>query len=90
MTLRDLTPSVAQQLQLPRDTRGVVVMSVEGGEEAEDAGLQRGDVIVSVNDRAVEDMAAFDREIAKAKPDGVARLRVRRGSAHQFLMLKLD
>ena len=89
MTLRDLTPSAAEQLQLPRGTRGVVVMGVEGGEAAEDAGLQRGDVIVSVNGQDVEDMASFDREIAKAKPDGLARLRVRRGSSHQFLILKL-
>jgi serine protease Do len=89
MTLRDLTPSAADQLQLPRGTRGVVVMGVEGGEAAEDAGLQRGDVIVSVNGQDVEDVASFDREIAKAKPDGLARLRVRRGNAHQFLILKL-
>src|SRR5437867_722182 len=47
MTLRDLTPSAAEQLQLPRGTRGVVVMGVEAGEAAEDAGLQRGDVMVS-------------------------------------------
>jgi S1-C subfamily serine protease len=44
---------------------------------------------VSVNGQDVEDMASFDKEIAKAKPDGLARLRVRRGNAHQFLILKL-
>ena len=89
MTLRDLTPSAAEQLQLPRGTRGVVVMGVEAGEAAEDAGLQRGDVIVSVNNQDVEDVAEFDKAIAKAKADGQARLRVRRGNAHQFLILKL-
>ena len=89
MTLRDLSPSVAEQLQLPRGTRGVVVMGVEGGEAAEDAGLQRGDVIVSVNGVDVEDLSSFDREIAKAKADKLARLRVRRGNTHQFLILKL-
>ena len=89
MTLRDLTPGMADQLQLPRGIRGVVVMGVEAGEAAEDAGLQRGDVIVSVNGQDVEDMGSFDREIAKAKADGLARLRVRRGNQHQFLILKL-
>jgi serine protease Do len=89
MTLRDLTPSAAEQLQLPRGTKGVVVMGVEAGEAAEDAGLQRGDVIVSVNGEDVEDVAEFDKVIAKAKPDGLARLRVRRGNSHQFLILKL-
>jgi serine protease Do len=89
MTLHDLTPGAAEQLQLPRGTKGVVVMGVEGGEAAEDAGLQRGDVIVSVNGEDVEDVAAFDKAIEKAKSDGLARLRVRRGNAHQFLILKL-
>jgi serine protease Do len=89
MTLRDLTPALADQLQLPHGTRGVVVWGVEAGEAAEDAGLQRGDVIVSVNGQEVEDVADFDKEIAKAKGDGVARLRVRRGNTHTFLILKL-
>ena len=48
-------------------TKGVVVMDVEAGEAAEDAGLRRGDVIVSVNGSAVEDVADFEREIAKAQ-----------------------
>jgi serine protease Do len=89
MTLRDLSPSAAEQLGLPRGTQGVVVTGVEAGEAAEDAGLQRGDVIVSVNGEEVEDVAEFDKEIAKAKGDGLARLRVRRGNSHQFLILKL-
>jgi serine protease Do len=90
MTLRDLTPSMADQLELPRGTRGVVVASVEAGEAAEDAGLQRGDVIVSVNGEDVANVEEFDKEIAKAKGDGLARLRVRRGNTHTFLILKLN
>jgi len=90
MTLRDLTPSTADQLGLPRGTRGVVVAGVEAGEAAEDAGLQRGDVIVSVNGEDVEGVEDFDKEIAKAKGDGLARLRVRRGNTHTFLILKLN
>jgi serine protease Do len=90
MTLRDLTPAMADQLGLPRATRGVVVASVEAGEAAEDAGLQRGDLIVSVNGEDVESVEDFDKEIAKAKGDGLARLRVRRGNTHTFLILKLN
>jgi serine protease Do len=88
MTLRDMTPSMAQQLGLPRGSQGVVVTGVEPGEAAEEAGLQRGDVIVSVNGQDVADVEGFDQEIAKAK-DGLARLRVRRGNTHTFLILKL-
>jgi len=89
MTLRNLTPDVADRLELPRTTKGVVVTAVEAGDAAEDAGLARGDVIVSVNGAAVTSVADFEHEIDRARADGVARLRVRRGTAYSFLVLKL-
>jgi serine protease Do len=89
MTLRNLTPDVAERLEMPRGSRGVVVTDVEAGENAEDAGLQRGDVIVSVNGVEVVDVDAFRAEIDKARADEVARLRVRRGRGHIFIVLKL-
>jgi serine protease Do len=89
MTLRDMTANIADQLGLPRGSRGVVVTGVEAGEAAEEAGLQRGDLIVSVNGEEIDDVADFDEAIAKAKGDGLARLRVRRGNTHTFLILKL-
>src|SRR5207245_8863196 len=75
--------------ELPRATKGVVVVAVEAGDAAEDAGLSRGDVIVSVNGAPVGSVADFEKEIDRARPDGVARLRVRRGSAYSFLVLTL-
>jgi serine protease Do len=89
MSLRDLSPDLAERLELPRGSKGVVVMNVEAGEAAEEAGLARGDVIVSVNGAAVDGVSGFESGIAKAKVDGLARLRVRRGGSHLFLILKL-
>ena len=90
MTLRNLTPDMADRLELPRSSKGVVVTAVEAGEAAEEAGLARGDVIVSVNGGAVGSVGDFEREIDRARPDGVARLRVRRqGGGYSFLVLKL-
>jgi serine protease Do len=76
MTLRDLTPAIAERMELPRSTRGALVMDVEAGEAAEEAGLARGDVIVSVNGLAVDGVDAFERAIEDARPTGRARLRV--------------
>jgi serine protease Do len=90
MTLRNLTSDLAERLDLPRGQRGVVVWDVEAGTHAEDSGLRRGDLIVTVNGAAVDDTAQFEREIAKAKPDGVARLRVRRGDGFTLVTLRLD
>ena len=90
MTLRDLTPEMAERLDLPRGSRGVVVMDAEAGEAAEQAGLQRGDIIVSVNGAPVEGVASFNKLIDAAKADGVARLRVRNSGGYRFVVLKLS
>jgi serine protease Do len=88
MTLRNLTPDMSEHLELPRGTRGVVVTDVEGG-AAEQAGLRQGDVILSVNGTNVETLDAFRREIEGAKKDGVARLRVRRGTQPFLAFIRL-
>jgi serine protease Do len=91
MTVRSLTPQLAEQIGVPRTTKGVVVMDTEAGEAADDAGLARGDVIVSVNGVRVDDKDAFEAEIAKArKGGGLARLRIRRGEGYQLLVLKVS
>jgi serine protease Do len=89
MTLRELTPELAGRLELPRTAKGVVVMDVEAGTAAEDAGLQRGDVIVSVNGQTVEDPDDFKQAVEKARADGMVRLRVRNGNTHRFTVLRL-
>jgi serine protease Do len=90
MSLQNLSSDLAAELQLPRGFKGVVVMQVEPGSNAEDATLQRGDVIVSVNGNTVEDVDDVEKELAKAKADGVARLRFRRGNQYTFTTLRLN
>ncbi len=47
--LADLTPDVRQQIEAPASVHGAVIQNVRPGSPADDAGLSRGDVIVSVN-----------------------------------------
>src|SRR5579862_161613 len=49
MSLGSLTPDVRNQLQLPQNVQGAVIQDVRSGSPADNAGLQSGDVIVSVN-----------------------------------------
>lgn len=51
--LSDLTPDIRQQIQAPQDVAGAVVGNVQPGSPADNAGIQRGDVIVSVDRKPV-------------------------------------
>lgn len=54
-----LTPPVAQDLGLPFDSKGVVVTAVAQGSPADQMGLQKGDIIVSIDRRQITDAAMF-------------------------------
>ena len=54
LALEDLSSDARQQLQAPSGIRGAVVENVEPGSSAENAGLERGDVIVEVNRKPVQ------------------------------------
>ncbi len=88
--IETLTPDLAQGLDLPSNAHGVVVMQVQPGSRADNAGLQEHDVIVSVNGQSVSDISGFRSAIDKARPAGIARLRVRRGTGYLFVAIKLD
>lgn len=52
--LSDLTPELRDQLQVPRDIHGAVIEQVQPGSSADNAGLQRGDIILEVNRHKVQ------------------------------------
>jgi len=64
---------IAEQLSLPGDC-GVLVTSVIDGSPAQKAGLQRGDVILSLNNIAVKDVDGFREIMAELNPGDDARI----------------
>jgi serine protease Do len=90
LSLRTLTPDLAQSMDLPSDARGVAIVQVEPGSPAEAAGLQERDVVVSVDGQPVADVGAFRAAVEKARPEDVVRLRVRRGTGYLFVAVRLS
>jgi serine protease Do len=90
MALQDLTPELRSRLEVPDDASGPIVLDVEPGSPADESGLSRGDVILSVNGRDVRDVAAFGREIDALREDGLARLRVFRAGQYRFVILRFS
>ncbi len=80
--------------ELPRNKRvaglsGVVVTGVEPDSIAADSGIQRGDVIVSVNQKRVGTLAEYGAAMKQAERRGSAALLIRRGSASIYFALKI-
>ena len=57
-TLAPMTPTAREQLGLDDDVDGVVITSLDGNGRAADAGLEVGDVILTVGDTAGADARA--------------------------------
>jgi serine protease Do len=62
--IQTVTPEIAESLGL-EDARGALVASVTNDGPAEEAGLRAGDVILSFNDRDIEEMRRLPRIVAE-------------------------
>ena len=82
LSLQTLTPQIDQQLGLPPATRGVVVTGVDDSSDAAEKGLQPRDVILSIAQRPVGNVAEAAAAVDAAKKAGfkTVLLLVQRGN----------
>lgn len=73
----DLNSELADRYKLD-NLQGVLVNSILAGGAAEKAGLQRGDVILRVNDVPIDSKANFDEEIAYQDPGSRVKITFKR------------
>jgi serine protease Do len=80
VTVAPLTPELAGQLGLSRQSRGLVVQDVEDGSHAADAGIRPGDVIEEVNRQPVQSAADLRAALERAADRPVLLLINRAGN----------
>ncbi len=85
--VQNVTSNIARQLNIPVG-EGVVVTSVIPASPANNAGIQAGDVIESVNRQTVNSVDEFESAINKVKGNKVLLL-VRHGEYSQFIVVQL-
>ncbi|NOT26075.1 MAG: DegQ family serine endoprotease [Acidobacteria bacterium] len=86
MTVSPLTPDVAEQLELPRTEKGLVVTDVDPDGIAASVGIQAGDVIKRANDREVTTVPALHAAIDAHENRPVLML-VNRHGANLFVAM---
>jgi serine protease Do len=87
-TLAPITPEARAQLELDDSVDGVVVTSLENNGLAADAGIEVGDVIMTVNNAPVKSPADVDNAIKDTKTNAVL-LQIARHGAKIFVGVRL-
>ena len=88
LAIQELSPPLRNDLGLNEDLAGVLVAQVEQGSVAEEAGVQRRDVILEVNRQKVHDLSSYRVALQKTEKGKGTLLLVRRGENTFFLTLK--
>ncbi len=87
----DLTPQIVELLPNLRAKKGVVVARVSSVTPYSQQGrLQAGDVIYSLNGKAVESAAELNTALAQLKPSSPAILQVERSGTLIYLAFRLE
>jgi serine protease Do len=89
ITAQEITPEIARQLGIPRES-GVVVTDVAEGSPADDVGIQPQDIVLQVNKIKVATLKEYIKEMNRAKSDKNVLLLVKRGKSTFFVALRVE
>ncbi|RPJ82487.1 MAG: Do family serine endopeptidase, partial [Acidobacteria bacterium] len=88
VNIQDLTPAIRSAFRLSQD-QGALISGVEEGGPADSAGLERGDVVLSLNGQPVQDSRDLRFKIASLRPGSTARLQVLREGQRREINVQL-
>ena len=71
---QNLSKELAESLNLPKDTTGVLISGVLEGGPADKAGMKPGDVLLEINGQKVGDVVALLNRIAQTNPGDEAKI----------------
>jgi serine protease Do len=88
MSLEEITPERAKAFGLA-DKSGLVVVQVEDGSPAGEAGVRPGDVILEMDQTPIRSLEEFNRKVEAFKKGDTILLLIKRQKATLFLTLKV-
>jgi serine protease Do len=85
----DITPEMVQQFNLTEKT-GVIILEVDNGSSAEEAGLQAGDIVVEIDREKITNMIQFNKKIKVYRAGDTILFLIKREGSSMFLTLKVE
>lgn len=89
VTVDNLTSENIQTYKLQNDDKGVIIIDVQAGTPAANAGLKKGFLVVAVNHQKVQSVKDFDDALKDSKQNDRVLILVRQGSMMRFYSIKL-
>ena len=89
VSLQTLTPDLAKALGLDHDVSGVLIGDVVSGAPADQAGIERGDVITQFNGQAVSDVIQLRNTVAAMQPGTEVEVGLLRSGKQKSVSVKL-
>ncbi|MBI5639771.1 MAG: DegQ family serine endoprotease [Nitrospirae bacterium] len=88
LSVMELTKEIARQLGLRKEETGVVVVRVEPGSSAEEAGIRKGDVIQEMDRKKIDSLAHYNKAISGIRPGDTVLLFINRGGKKFYVTLR--
>ena len=90
VTVQEMTPDIADHLNVDQDTKGVVVTSVVPGSPAQRGGLTPGSIIIEVNRERVGSVAEFREALSKPQESKSVLLLVLQEGMTRLVWVKVE
>jgi S1-C subfamily serine protease len=90
ITMQPMSQDMLQYFNIQGMETGVIVYSVVEGAPADKAGIQRGDVLLEVDDQKITEMTQVQSIIASHKVGDVVKIIVYRDGSQQEFVVKLE
>ena len=87
--IQDLTPALAEAFEIDEQQRGVLIAQVQNGSAAEKAGIEPGDIVISVDGEKVETTAQLRNQIGMRRIGESVKLSVLREGKTRIIKAKI-
>ncbi len=87
--VQEMTPELAEQMQMNENTQGVVITTIDENSIAARAGLSVGDVILKVGGKDVKTLDDFQNALKQGQPEKGYLLLVKTGETSRFVAIKV-
>jgi len=88
IAVQELTPELAESFKL-KDTQGVLIAEVVRGSPADKSGIKAGDILVSIDGKAMADSTTMLETISALPPGKVALLKLMRNQSEVAIQVKV-